>query len=96
MDPELTHALTGLITLIVGGGATYGVQRLRNGNGTAPTPEPEHSEDRCLSRHNDLQDSIHNLTTEVKVGFETVNTKIASVARGERDAHEDRYHAAGG
>ena len=91
MDPELTHTLTGLITLILGGGGVYGVQKLRNGtNGTAP--EPGHSEDKCLERHGDLQDSIHNLTTEVRVGFETVNTKIATVSSAGIDRHEDKYH----
>lgn len=90
MTDSLETILAAFGALVFGGGATYGVQRLRNGNGAAP--EPEHSEDKCLQRHGDLQDSIHNLTTEVRVGFETVNTKIATVSTAGIDRHEDKYH----
>jgi hypothetical protein len=90
MDHETLTAILTALGLIAGGGATYGVQKLRNG--TQPPPEPAHSEDKCLERHGDLQDSIHNLTTEVRTGFETINGTIASVSRADRDAHEERYH----
>ncbi len=104
MDPELTHAITAIVTLLLGGGGVYGVQRLRNGNGESSGGGWSAAE--CNAKHDairedlakdrgDLQDSIHNLTTTVEVGFETVNTKIATVARAERDAHEERYHPVG-
>jgi hypothetical protein len=104
MDPNVETLITAVIALITGGGATYGVQKIRGGAAPAEDPDVEGwSAAHCNDRHEairedmrgsreEVRDSIHALTTEVRVGFETVNARIATVARAERDAHEDKHH----
>lgn len=111
MDPELTHAITIIIGALLGTGGLYGVNRLRNGNGTQPQQGQEQfvRTSVCDAHHADITDALHKGGTKMDTLSEEVTTltiavnkvisdsdnKAIGAARDERDAHENRYHAKG-